>query len=70
LVSLLSVDAVEIILSDAIFCIESEEALFELILGLGPDYFPLRGHLRWHRLTGSLPPALAKAASFAREDVL
>jgi hypothetical protein len=69
-VSLLSVEAFDCLLSDVTFCIESEDALFELIIGLGPDYFRLLRHVRWDRLTGSLPPAFEEAAWVAPDDAL
>jgi hypothetical protein len=69
-VSLFSVDAVDCLLSDTTFCMESENALFEFLLGLRPDYCRLLRHVRWDRLTGSLPPAFEKAAWVARDDAL
>jgi hypothetical protein len=61
----LSVDAVWLR-----FCIESEDALFELILGLGSAYFSLLRHIQWNCLIGSLPPAFETAAWIARDDTL
>jgi hypothetical protein len=67
---LLSVDAVEHLLSDVTFCIESKDAFFEFLLGFGSDYFRLLPHVRWDRLTGSLPPAFVKAAWVVPDDAL
>jgi hypothetical protein len=65
-----SLPSVDRLLSDATFCIESEDALFELILGLGCDYFGLPRHLRWDRSTRSLPPAFARVGWVALDDAL
>jgi hypothetical protein len=51
-VSLLSVDAAMVFVS--------EDALFEWILCHGSDSFVLLRHVRWDRLTGSLPPAFGR----------
>jgi hypothetical protein len=50
-VSLLSVDAVDRLLSDFSFCIGSEDWLFEWIVSLGADYLPLLRHVQWDRLS-------------------
>jgi hypothetical protein len=51
-ISLLSVDAVDSVLSDCGVCIESEASFFEVLVGLGSDYFPLLRHVRWDELSG------------------
>jgi hypothetical protein len=56
-IPLLSVDAVDDYLSDRAFCIESEDALLEMILGFGSEYFALLRHVH----CGQLSPALFSA---------
>jgi hypothetical protein len=52
-VSLLSVDRIDSLLS--------EDALFELILGISPDYFRLLRRVRCDPVIGSRPPAFERA---------
>jgi hypothetical protein len=48
--SLLSVDALDSLLSEAVFAVEIEDLLFRTILGLGEEYFPLLLYVRWDLL--------------------
>jgi hypothetical protein len=59
-ISLLSVEALDALLSDGSFGIGSEGALLSTLLRLGPDFFPLLRHVRWDFLT---PEELASAFS-------
>jgi hypothetical protein len=47
-ISLLSVDALDSLLSEGGLAIESEEMFLESILSLGEEYFPPIRHVRWH----------------------
>jgi hypothetical protein len=67
-VSLLSLDAVECLLRDRRFCIESEDRLFEWILGLGADFFPLLRHVRWDLLRPGVPCDFEMAASVVPDE--
>jgi hypothetical protein len=45
--SLLSVDALDALLSEGSFAIDSEDSLLTSLLRLGPDYSPLLRHVKW-----------------------
>jgi hypothetical protein len=53
-ISLLSVDALDCVLSDGCFSFDSADALCEMIVGLGSDYFLLLPHVRWDFLSPAL----------------
>jgi hypothetical protein len=57
-ISLLSVDALDALLSAGDVTFDSEEALLVGLLRLGPDFLPLLRHVRWEFVS---PPALASA---------
>jgi hypothetical protein len=61
-VSVLSVEAIDCLLSDATFCIDREDLLLEWILGLGADYLSLLGRVQWSGLTADLVSAFERAA--------
>jgi hypothetical protein len=67
--SLLSVDALDALLSDGGMALpislDSEDALLEAILGLGEDYFPLLKHVRWQFLSSD-----CLAAAFAEHSAI
>jgi hypothetical protein len=58
----LSVEAIDCLLSDATFCIDREDLLLEWILGLSADYLPLLSRVQWSGLTANLVSAFERAA--------
>jgi hypothetical protein len=46
-ISLLSVDALDAMLSEGAVAIDSEDSLLSTLLNLGAEYFPLLRHIQW-----------------------
>jgi hypothetical protein len=61
-ISVLSVDALNALLSEGGLAVDSEEALLAALIGLGPEYFPLLCHVRWDFMNpGALGSALSES---------
>jgi hypothetical protein len=70
-ISLLSVDALDALLSDGGVAIDSEGALLSTLLRLGSDFFPLFRHVRWNFLNPEeLVSALSEHAGIAPSESL
>jgi hypothetical protein len=56
-ISLLSVEAVDFVLSNRTFCLDKQYSLFELFVCLGSDDVPILPPVQWNHLSQDRPPS-------------
>jgi hypothetical protein len=66
--SLLSLEALDLVLSEWNFSVTTADSLFETITNLGAVSFPLLRHVRWYELSGDLLSILSGAGWGAPEE--
>jgi hypothetical protein len=67
-ISLLSVDALDRLFGEYCVYVDDENSLFQLIIGLDPDYHPLLRHVQWRQLNPDLLSLYAATACHFPEE--